>query len=317
MEKLLNVIRNAEKIAVIGHISEDADSVGSSLAAKNVLEHMGKKADVIFSAPLEKRLNFIKADGILLRETKTEEYDLCLCLDCGDLGRLGERKSVFDKAKATASIDHHITNTYFADENYVVADAAATGEILFDVFKALGAEIDKKTAEYLFIAIASDTGSFKYSNVSPKTMRVAAELLECGIDNAYISRMLFDTETEKAMHFRGKLMSDVETFFGGRLSLIGVKSSEFEKFGVSEKDMGDIVNIARMVAGCEIAVSIRETKEKIKLSFRSNGKYDVGTLAQSFGGGGHKMASGAAVENGDFETVKKKVTEVCGELFND
>lgn len=316
MKKLSEVIQKSNRIAILGHISEDADSVGSSLAMKRVLSNMGRKADVIFSAPLEKRLGFIGAEGLFLDDVK-EEYDLCICLDCGDIGRLGERRSVFDSAKATLSIDHHITNTNFAGENYVVADACATGEILFDVFKAIGAEIDKKTAEYLFIAIASDSGSFKYSNVSPKTMRIAAELLEKGIDNAYISRMLFDTETEKAMRFKGELMSRVETYFDGRLSLIGVNNDEFEKFGVEEKDMGDIVNIARMVDGCEIAVSIRETVDKIKLSFRSNGKYDVGALAQKFGGGGHKMASGASVADMSFEETKDKVIEICGELLDD
>ena len=316
MKKLSEIIKKADRIAILGHISEDADSVGSSLAMKRVLDNMGKKADVIFSAPLERRLGFIGAEGLLPADVKGE-YDLCLCLDCGDIGRLGERKAVFDSAKATASIDHHITNTKFADINYVVADASATGEILFDVFEAIGAKLDKKTAEYLFIAIASDTGSFKYSNVSPKTMRITAELLEKGIDNAYISRMLFDTETEKAMHFKGELMSRVETYFDTKLSLIAVKNDDFTKFGVDEKDMGDIVNIARMVDGSEIAVSVRETAEKIKLSFRSNGKYDVGSLAMKFGGGGHTMASGASVSNMSFEETKDKVIKICGEILDD
>lgn len=316
MKKLSEVIQKSNRIAILGHISEDADSVGSSLAMKRVLNNMGKKADVIFSAPLEKRLGFIGAEGLFLDDVKGE-YDLCICLDCGDAGRLGERKDVFDSAKATVSIDHHITNTNFADINYVVADACATGEILFDVFGAIGAEIDKKTAEYLFIAIASDSGSFKYSNVSPKTMRIAAELLEKGIDNAYISRMLFDTETEKAMRFKGVLMSRVETYIDTKLSLIAVEKDDFTKYGVDEKDMGDIVNIARMVDGCEIAVSIRETADKIKLSFRSNGKYDVGALAQKFGGGGHRMASGASVANMSFEETKDKVIKICGELLDD
>lgn len=316
MKKLAEIIKESRDIAILGHISEDADSVGSSLAMKYVLENMGKTADVILSAPLEKRLEFISAEFLYPADAK-EQYDLCICLDCADGARLGERKAVFETAKNTALIDHHMTNKGFADLNYIVPDASATGEILFDIFGGIGAGIDRQVAECLFIAIASDTGSFKYSNVSPKTMRIAAELLEKGIDNAYISRMLFDTETEKAMHFKGELMSRVETYYEGRLSLIAVRSEEFESSGVAEKDMGDIVNIPRMVQGAEIAVSVRETKDRIKLSFRSNGRYDVGTLAQGFGGGGHKMASGASVDNMTFDEVKDKVTKVCGDLFND
>ena len=316
MKKLDEIIKESNEIAILGHISEDADSVGSSLAMKYALENMGKTADVILSATLEKRLDFISAEFLLLADAKSQ-YDLCICLDCADLERLGERKTIFDAARNTALIDHHMTNEGFADLNYIVPEASATGEILYDVLNSIGAEIDRRVAECLFIAIASDTGSFKYSNVSPKTMRIAAELLETGIDNAYISRMLFDTETEKAMRFKGELMSRVETYYDGRLSLIAVCCEEFENTGVDEKDMGDIVNIPRMVQGAEIAVSIRETKDKTKISFRSNGKYDVGSLAQKFGGGGHKMASGASMSAMSFCDVKKKVIETCGDLFND
>ena len=255
MKDLIEIIKNAQSVAILGHISEDADSVGSSLAMRYALRKLGKTADVIFSARLEQRLSFMNADGIFKEEAR-EEYDLCLCLDCGDIKRFGDREEIFRKAKHTASVDHHITNTNFAEVNYVIPDAAACGEILYDVICGLGCELDKTLAEYLFIAITSDTGSFKYSNVSPKTMRTAAALLEQGIDNAYLSRMLFDTEPEAVMHFKGALMSRVETYHSGRLAMICVDKTEFEKFGVAEKDMGDIVNIARMTAGCEIASSL-------------------------------------------------------------
>ena len=316
MKELLRLIKNAENVAILGHMSEDADSVGSSFAMQRVFSLMGKSADVYFSAPLEKRLGFMNVSGKCSAKAECE-YDLCLCLDCADIERLGERKAIFDSAKKTASVDHHITNTNFADANFVLPDASATGEVLFDVIKKLGVKIDKELAECLFIAIASDTGSFKYSNVSPKTLRIAAELLETGIDNAYISRMLFDTEDEKSMKLKGALMSSVETMFDGKLAMICVDIDKLKEYDVEEKDLSDIVNIARMVAGCEIAVSVRELEDKVKLSFRSNGKYDVGSLAQKFGGGGHKMASGASSDVLTFAEMKKKVIDICGELFND
>lgn len=316
MKELINLLKNAESVAILGHISEDADSVGSSAAMQRVLLRLGKRADVYFSAPLEKRLDFMNAKGIYSGEAECE-YDLCLCLDCADIERLGDRKSVFYSAKKTACVDHHMTNTKFADANYVLPDAAATGEILFDVIKELGVEIDKEIAEYLFIAIASDTGSFKYSNVSPKTMRIAAELIETGIDNAYISRMLFDTENEKAMKLKGMLMMNVETCFGGKLAMICVDKAQLSSYDVEEKDLSDIVNIARTVAGCEIAVSVRELEDKVKVSFRSNGRYDVGRLAQKLGGGGHEMASGASDSELSYAEMKRKVIEICGELLDD
>lgn len=316
MKKIIDLINAAKSVAVLGHVCEDADSVGSSLAIAYALQRLGKRAKIYFSAPLEARLGFIETDGIIYDGEACEEHDLCLCVDCCDMGRLGRRSAIFDAAEHTVSIDHHFTNTYFAEANLVIPDASATGEILYDVVSALGVKPDKTLAEYLFIAIASDTGSFKYSNVSPKTLRVCADLLETGIDNAYLSRMLFDTETEESMHFRGYLMGRTATFCDGKLAMIAVRRQEFEQFGIEEKDMGDIVNIARLTAGAEIAVSVRETADRIKLSFRSNGKYDVSQLAMKFGGGGHKMASGASVTDIDFDAVCARVKEFCGEMIN-
>ena len=183
------------------------------------------------------------------------------------------------------------------------------------MIECLGAEIDKTIATYLYTAIASDTGSFKYSNVKSETFQKAAKLLEKGIDNAYISKMLFDTEEESVLRFKGYLMNKIVTYFMGKLTVISVSDDEFTKFGVDEKDMSDIVNIARSVKGTEIAVSVRETGGKVKLSFRSNGKYEVDGIAQMFGGGGHKMASGATIVGGEIPEILDKVINYAEELF--
>ena len=314
MENIIKVIKESKKIAILGHESEDADSVGSSLALMSALRSMGKNADVFLSAPLEKRLEFLNCDG-LLTEISEETYDLCICVDSGDIKRLGNRIVLFEKAQHTVNIDHHATNTYFAEFNLVKADISSAGEIVFDVIESLGVEIDKTIASYLYTAIASDTGSFKYSNVKSETFQKAAKLLDKGIDNAYISRMLFDTDEESVVRFKGYLMNRIITYFGGKLTVISVSDDEFGKFGVDEKDLSDIVNIARSVKGTEIAVSVRETDGKVKLSFRSNGKYEVDGLAQIFGGGGHKMASGATIVGGDIPDILDKVINYAGELF--
>lgn len=313
MQKIISLIKNASKIAILGHINEDADSVGTSLAAKCVFEGMGKKADLFFSGPLENRLNFINTkDAIFFDGNFNADYDLCFCVDCGAVERLGERQAIFNSCPHTISVDHHMTNTNFAEENYVLPDASSAGEVIFDVFCELGVTLSKEIAEYLFIAIASDSGSFKYSSVSPKTMQITAKLLECSIDNAYISRMLFDTEPKAVMQFNGYIMSQIETFSDDKVSIIAVDKDCFNRFGVLEKDTGDIVNIARKVAGCEVAVSIRELDDRIKLSFRSN-SIDSAKIAGQFGGGGHKYASGATLIGADFAEVKEQVIKACCE----
>lgn len=316
MKKVIDMIKNADSICVLGHISEDADSVASCAAAKNLLEAMGKRADIYLSAELEKRLRFIGVQARIY-DGAPQKYELALCIDCGDKSRLGERAALFDAAEHTAQIDHHGTNDNFAEANYVVAEASSAGELVYDVFSAMGVQLDKKAAEYIFTAIASDTGSFKYSNVSPKTMRIAAELLETGIDNAYISRMLFDTSSAEQMRFRGYLMSRVKTFAGGRCAAIFVSEREFEEFGIDEKDTGDIVNIPRGIEGVAVAVSVRGLADKVKLSFRSNGEYPVDMLAAYFGGGGHRMAAGATVTGRSYDELCAEVVTKIEEVLAD
>ncbi len=315
MEEIIRILKEADTIAICPHISEDADCVGSSLAMKRVLSAMGKKTDIYISAPLESRLDFLKADAIIY-EGDAKQYDVCLCLDCGELKRIGERVEIFDKAKTTVSVDHHMTNTYFAMYNHVEADASATGEILCRMIEKMGVTIDTETAGYLFAAIASDTGSFKYSNVSPATFKEAAKLLEKGIDNAYISRMLFDTMDENYMRFEGQLMSCVKTYYNGKLSVLVITNEDIKRCGIEPGSTGDTVNIARKVAGCEIAVSIRETEDKIKMSFRANENADVSKVAAKFGGGGHMKASGASVDVMELDKLLEKVVEACGEILN-
>lgn len=316
MKKVIDMIKNADSICVLGHISEDADSVASCAAAKNLLEAMGKRADIYLSAELEKRLRFIGVQARIY-DGAPQKYELALCIDCGDKSRLGARAALFDAAEHTAQIDHHGTNDNFAEANYVVAEASSAGELVYDVFSAMGVPLDKKASEYIFTAIASDTGSFKYSNVSPKTMRVAAELLETGIDNAYISRMLFDTSSAEQLRFRGYLMSRVKTFAGGRGAAIFVSERELEEFGIDEKDTGDIVNIPRGIEGVAVAVSVRGLADKVKLSFRSNGEYPVDVFAAYFGGGGHRMAAGATVTGRSYDELCAEAVTKIEEVLAD
>lgn len=315
MNKLKALIENAQTIAILGHISEDADSVGSCLAMCEALKNLGKAAVLYLSEPLEKRLSFIDEE-MTVYSGEAKEYDLVICIDCGDIGRLGARRAIFDKAAHTANIDHHYTNTNFAEYNLVDADASAAGEILYPLFKKLGFEITASMAKNLYMAIASDTGSFKYSNVKPQTFEIAAALISHGIDHAEISRRLFDTESLEMLRFRGYLMHRVECFANGRLALVSVDEETFARFGISEKDMGDIVNIPRVVEGVSAAVALRCTADgRIKVSFRSNGGINVGEIALKFGGGGHEMAAGATLTL-SLDEAKQQVIQAVEEVLN-
>lgn len=313
----ISLILKANTINIIAHEDEDADSVGSCFAMKLALNQLGKNANCYFSSTIEKRIDFMGDEYSVFDENADYPADLCICLDCGDIQRLGKRKKVFEGAKSTLSIDHHETNTMFADVNVVEANASATAEILYGLFAEMGIKVDKDIAKNLYAAISADTGSFKYTNVTQKTMKIAGELIGTGIDHAKISRLLHDTEDIGVIRCKAEIMQNIEVYFGGRLTVVTADDALFEKFGITERDSGDIVNIAKMVKGCEIAVSIRETEDKIKVSFRSNGEKSVSKLAMLFGGGGHAKASGAKITGKTAETVKKEIIGAVEELIND
>ena len=316
MNKVIELINKANSVVILSHDSEDADAIGSSFATRLALMGMGKEVECIFSEIPEKRIRFLGDDYSVFDENYIPEADLCLCLDCGDIKRIGKRKAIFEAAKTTACIDHHHTNVGFCDADFIDTKAPATGEILYNLFTEMGVEITRDIAKQLFAAISSDTGSFKYSNVRPETFIIASELIKKDIDHAEIARKLFDTEDLKVVKFKGHLMNNLEQYFDGKLNIAIAPDSLITEYGIEEKDTGDIVNIPRGVAGCEIAVSIREAKEKNKISFRSNGKYDVSKLAEKFGGGGHIMAAGAAFRSKSIEQVKEEVIKYCEEIFN-
>lgn len=316
MKSVIELIKKSESIVILAHDNEDADAIGSSYAMKQALSSMGKKVTVYLSCDIINYLSFMGKDYSLLDEENIPTADLCLCLDCADVDRIGKRKAIFDKARHTACIDHHRTNPGFAEVNYVEADAPATGEIIYNMLMEMGATITQEIAKNLYAAISTDTGSFQYSNVRPSTMLIIAELLKKDIDHAEIARLLYDTQEIGVIKFKGHLMQNIQSCAGGKLGIVCVRKSELSEFGISERDANDVVNIPRAVKGCEIAVSIREDVDKIKLSFRSNGKYSVSEIAEHFGGGGHAMAAGAAQSGKSLDEVMEEVIRVCEEVIN-
>lgn len=311
LKDIADKIKECQKAVILAHDSEDPDALGSCFAVKAALEQMGKTGIVVVSDRIEKRLETFFDGYLIYDENEDYEGDLCICLDCGDRERLGSRTDIFRDIENSVNIDHHYTNNGFADVNYVDEKAAATGEILFELFKELGVELTKEIAGYLYIAIFSDTGGFKYSNVTPKTMMVGAELIGFDIDHAEIARILFDTYSLNAIKLEGAVMGNIHSYADGKVRMVAVEDKMFDKYGVDESEIPDLVNIPRSVEGTEVAVCLKRHSTKIKISLRSNGKVNVAEIAEQFGGGGHIMAAGASITEGSFKDAQRRVSEAC------
>ena len=311
MQAVIDKIIEAKSVAVFPHVNEDSDALGSCFAFAKVLRKMGKKVTIYVSGRVEARLAFIGTDYVMYHEGIEHDHDLCACLDCGDLDRITERKALFEEIGNSINIDHHLTNTNFADANYVDGNASATSEILLELFRKMDVEIDDDIAKDLYTAICSDTGCFKYSNVTPKTMRAAADLMEYNFDHAEIVRLLFDCESLAATKLKAEVTEGLKSYAGGKISLVTLDESIGEKCGMHKEDIPNLVEIPRRIEGTEIAVCIKHVKDGFRVNLRSNGKADVAKVATGFGGGGHVKAAGATVHLPTLEETEKTVINAC------
>lgn len=315
MEEVIKLIRKAEKAAIIPHIKADGDAIGSCLAMRAALKKIGVSAVIYVEEPVEKRLRFLDKDIAVLYDGEPADCDTCIALDCGDLTRVSRRRPILDAAKQVVNIDHHKTNTFFGDANYVEPEASSTGEILFKLFREMGIGIDYEIAKFLYESICSDTGCFAYSNTSPATFRIAAELVEYGIDHAEIARQLFDCEELESELMKAELTSRIHSYYDGRLRLVAISEAETAKYGMKPEDIQDLVNLPRRIRGTEIAAALKQYDGKIRGSLRSNGSADVAAVAQVFGGGGHTKAAGCTIEADNLEAAEKMVVEACGRVL--
>lgn len=302
LQKIAELLLQADTVSLVPHTSPDADALGSCFAVAQVLGGLGKEAVVYTDEPAPAYLSFLQGKSQVF-EGAARQFDVCLCLDCGDLQRLSTRSALLGCARYSINVDHHYTNTYYADFNYVDADASSTGEICCQLIALMEAPMSAQTATCLYTAITADTGGFRYSNTTPQTMRVAAELLESGVDIWKVNRSIFDTVSIGKLHLNGRLAQNVQVYENGLIASVEATQDMIQESGASDEEVNNIVDIARQVAGSEAAVSFKETKQGIKVSMRSNEYLDVGEVAVAFGGGGHKRAAGMTMQ-GSLPEVK-------------
>jgi phosphoesterase RecJ-like protein len=226
-------------------------------------------------------------------------------LDCGDLGRLGKAADYFTSAAHTLCIDHHISNQAFAEENYVFPDASATCELVFELMDR--ERITKEIAECLYTGIVHDTGMFQFSCTTKKTMVVAGELMEMGIDYSKIADESFYTKTFAQNRVLGQALLNSRLYLDGACIVSAISRAEMEQYNVLPKHLEGIVNQLRVTKGVRVALFLYENEDGTwKGSLRVNGEFNVAEVAQCFGGGGHVKAAGFTIE-GPVDTAMERV----------
>ena len=304
------MLSGALTVGIAGHVHPDGDCIGSSLALKNYIGAV--RPDIKVSVWLEEFSNsfdFLKGAGSADHDMDIEQVcDLFFVVDCGDIERLGAAAKYFRTAKKTVCIDHHMTNGGFADVNIIQPKASSTCEMLYYLMDA--DKLDYATAECLYIGIAFDTGVFRHTNCSLRTMNAVGSLIEKGLDTEELLDRTFFRKTFAQNRVLGLVLERAKLTDDGQLIFGVLTQEDREACGVSIKDLDGIVDQLRVTEGVEAAVFIYETMQpgEYKVSMRGNQKLNVAAVAVSFGGGGHIKAAGCTIK-GEPEDIIEKLRE--------
>lgn len=305
-----NMLLAAQKIVLCCHVSPDGDTLGSALALMHLLESRGKEVTVFVDDTVNKSMSFLPGiERVQRPEAGTAiTADLFVVVDASSYDRVGIVSQVV-QAPVLLNIDHHISNTEFADYLYLDAKAAAAGEIMCDLFAAMGWEYNEAIAVNLYTAITTDCGSFRYSNTTSKTMQRAAALLDYGVHPNEISDYL-DMRSRRTTELLAKVLPSLTFDYEGRVAHITITNDLYDK----EAETDSFVSYPRYVEGVEVAILFKAVEPAVtRVSMRSS-NVDVAQIALSFGGGGHLRAAGCTIY-APVEEAKQQLLAALGKVL--
>lgn len=309
-------INNAKSVAIAGHIRPDGDCIGSCMALYHYIRDNYPSVDLkVYLEEISTKFFYIKdASEVILHEvSENEAPDLFISIDCGDKERLGFAAVLLNKAKTSLNIDHHISNTKFAKENWVRSDAAAACEILCDIFDE--ERIGYDTAVALYTGIIHDSGVLKYSNTTKNTLNAAGMLVNKGIPFTDIINDSFYQKTYLQNQILGRALLESVLFYGGKCIFSVISKREMDFYGVSPADLDGIVNQLLITEGVEVAIFMYELgMQQYKVSLRSNKYIDVNKVVQKFGGGGHVRAAGCTMNGRVHDIINSLSNEVANQM---
>ncbi|WP_132983772.1 DHH family phosphoesterase [Tissierella praeacuta] len=308
-------IKESERIYIVSHVQPDGDNIGSILALWIAIKKIKDKVFILKTDDIPSDFLFLPNVNEIKEFNDEGKIDMFIALDTSDENRLGKNKELLNKAKTIINIDHHISNTNFGHINIVDSNAAATGELVYNLIKKMNIPMDKDIASCIYTAISSDTGSFMYDNTSAETHRIIAELIDIGIDKGNININLYQNKSlERTMLFI-KSLETLRLYFNNNVALIKVTQDMLNKANAKMEDTEGIVSFIREIAPVEVGIILKEFKEnEIKVSMRSKRFIDVSAICASFNGGGHIRAAGCTI-NSPMDIAEKLILDELKKVF--
>jgi phosphoesterase RecJ-like protein len=313
-EEIGRVLREQQRFAILSHVRPDGDALGSQLALALSLKELGKTVRVWNEDGMLEKYSFVPGANLLSKPPSApEDVDVALALDTAIQNRLGNTLPAIRTAKIWINIDHHPSNPGYGDIVYIDPTSPATGQIIFELIKSQNLPLTREIAENLYVAISTDTGSFRYPNTTAHTFEIAAELVRAGVDVGRVSQQLYENFPRRRSELLRELLATMRFEAGGRVASFSLSLNLARQLGVLPEDTEGLIDHLRAIRGVIVAVFFEELPDgKVRVSMRSKSEdVDVRTICQKFGGGGHILAAGARLR-GTLSEVRAKILEaIC------
>ena len=314
--RFVELVRAHRRFLLTSHVRPDCDALGSELAMAAILEQLGKDVLVVNPFAVPRGFQFLDPDRKLkqlesdVSLEKLDSYEVLIVLDTTAWAQLGAMGDVIRTTKAKkAVIDHHVSQDDLGAELFKDTKAEATGRLVIDAADQLGAEITAEIAKAAFVALATDTGWFRFASTTGETLRLAGRLVDAGAVPDQLYQQLHEEETHARLQLVGRTMARTRTELEGRLIYTWIERADFEATGAVASDSEDVINMTLSVGGTEAAVIlVEQATGGFKISFRSRCHLDCSRVAEQFGGGGHKAAAGAFL-NEPLDSARRKVLD--------
>jgi phosphoesterase RecJ-like protein len=317
----VDLVHRHQRFLLTTHVRPDGDGLGSALALIDVLEQLGKKTRLVIASTFPPRYDFLDPEKRIERFTlpgdSWRDAEAVIILDTGTWGQLGDFGTFLKTLPLPKLvIDHHLSQDDLGAINLVDTSAEATGRLVFEAIEALGAPLRERAANMLFVALAMDTGWFRHSNTSAATLALAAKLTAAGARPTPLYEHLFEASTLPRLRLTGLVLERMQVVEQGRVAYTEIHRNDYEATGAVPQDSEDLVNYTRSLAGVEVGLLFMEQPAGgVKVSFRARNNVDVAKVAGRFGGGGHRLASGATLHT-SLEDARRRVLEAVHEALS-
>lgn len=315
-QKILEAIREHEHFVLMTHVQPDGDAIGSLLALADILKRMGKRVFAYIDEPISHLYEFFPDIGRTdsnfdnLQQFISEAgTDLCaIALDCGEAERIGRRKNQMLTIHPFLVIDHHLSHSNFGDYRWVDPKRSSTGEMVYEICTALGETPSFNGAFSIYVAIATDTGSFRYECTGARTFEIMARLVEIGIKPDYVSGFIYDNYSAQRLRLMELVLGTLDVCEDDHLAFIHVTREMLHRSGAVAQDVEGFIEYPRSIRSVKVAAFLKETKnDVVSVSLRAKGECNVAQIAKKFGGGGHRNAAGCRFPSETIDSVRKKL----------